>query len=199
VGLTPATRDPGEAGCWLAGGIGGIEGVVAKRLDGVYASGERAMEKVKLLRTADCVVGGIRWAAGKAAPARNREIGSLLLGVYGEGGLLHYVGHAASFDGATRHALTTLFLPLVNGAGFSGEAPGATNRWARDRSTDWVPVRPEKVVEVRYHHASGGRFRHGTQFIRTRPDKDPRDCTFDQLRPAGKPSSAAASTESPAR
>lgn len=186
IGLSLATRDVAEAGRWLAGARPGIDGVIAKRLGDRYESGERAMEKVKLSRSADCVVGGIRWAAGGGASARRREIGSLLLGLYRRDGLLHYVGHAASFDAETRHALTTLFLPLVNGAGFSGEPPGP-NRWSRGHSADWVPVRPDRVVEVEYHHASGGRFRHGTRFLRTRPDKRPDDCRFEQLLLPGSP------------
>ena len=196
VALSPASRDRAEAMRWLAGGVAGIDGVVAKRLDGAYAPGERAVEKVKLLRTADCVVGGLRWAAGKGS-SRQREIGSLLLGLYGEDGLLHYVGHAASFDAGTRHALTTLFLPLVNGSGFSGTAPGPS-RWSRGRLEDWIPVRPDKVVEVEFHHASDGRLRHGARFLRTRPDKAPRTCTLVQISAPRPPAGRTQSLHGPA-
>jgi ATP-dependent DNA ligase len=147
--LSPSTTDHALATRWMSEfGRAGLDGIIAKRAGEPYHSGGRdAMIKVKRLRTADCVVGGLRWAGGNGRTARSREIGSLLLGLYGGDGLLHYVGHAASFDAATRHALTTLFLPLVNGAGFSGDAPGP-NRWDRGRTTDWVPVRPDRVVEV---------------------------------------------------
>jgi len=177
--LTSTTRDRSEAERWLAGAVRGIDGVIAKRLDAAYASGERAMQKVKRLRTVDCVVGGLRWATG-----RERGVGSLLLGLYDDTGLLQYVGHAASFDARTRAELADAFEPIVAASGpggFTGDAPGGPSRWARERSTEWVPVRPECVVEVEVHHASGGRFRHGTRLVRFRPDKDPRSCTMEQL------------------
>jgi ATP-dependent DNA ligase len=175
VGLTPATRDRAEAEGWLRGAAKGIDGVVSKDLDGRYESGERAMRKVKLLRTADCVVGGFRRATGKT------ELGSLLLGLYDAGGRLHYIGHASSFDAARRAELTAIFEPLSGGGGFTGDAPGGPSRWARGEERAWVPVAPVKVVEVEYHHASGGRFRHGTRLLRFRPDREPRTCTFEQL------------------
>ncbi len=175
VRLSPRTFDRVEAEGWLDGARG-IDGVVAKRLDGAYASGERAMQKVKRRRTADCVVGGFRWAAKVEG-----EIGSLLLGLHGEDGRLHYVGHTSSFSKEERRRVTDLFLPLRGPSGFTGEAPGGPSRWARGRSTDWEPLRPDCVVEVEYHHASGGRFRHGTRLLRLRPDKDPRSCGFEQL------------------
>jgi ATP-dependent DNA ligase len=176
VGLSPVTRDRDEAVRWLAGGRKGVDGVVAKHLDAPYLGGERAMEKVKRRRTADCVVGGFRWAANAEG-----EVGSLLLGLYGDDGRLHYVGHTASFSRAERREVSARFVPMKGGEGFSGEAPGGPSRWARGRSTEWEPVRPDVVVEVEFTHVSGGRFRHGTRLVRYRPDKDPRSCTFDQM------------------
>jgi ATP-dependent DNA ligase len=177
IRLSPATSDRAEAERWLAGARG-VDGVVAKRLDAPYAAGERAMLKVKRRRTIDCVVGGFRWAARE-----HGEIGSLLLGLYGADGRLGYVGHTSSFDREARRRITALFAPLRGGAGFSGEAPGGPSRWARGRSTAWEPVDPRVVVEVEFHHASGGRIRHGTRLLRFRPDKDPRTCTRDQMDP----------------
>jgi ATP-dependent DNA ligase len=182
--LSPMTRDRAQAEAWLSSARG-LEGVVAKRLDLPYASGERAMQKVKRVRTADCVVGGFRWALQRGEPTA--EIGSLLLGLYGEDGRLHHVGHASGFDRAERRRITEHFLPLRGGSGFSGDAPGGPSRWANQRSTAWEPLAPTQVVEVAYQHASGGRFRHGTRLVRLRPDKDPRTCTFEQIAPIDRP------------
>lgn len=179
--LSPATRSPADADRWLAGGAG-TDGVVAKRLDEPYRSGERtAMVKVKRERTADCVVAGFRRGRG------GREVGSVLLGLYGDDGLLHYAGHAASFTRAERVRWTALLEPLcaaqaAEPAGFTGGAPGGPSRWARERSIGWTAVPPVLVVEVAWRHASGGRFRHGVRVTRLRPDKAPRACTADQLR-----------------
>lgn len=179
--LSPATRDRREAEAWLEGRAG-TDGVVAKRLGEAYRSGERAMVKVKRERTADCVVAGFRRGKG------SREVASLLLGLYAGDGRLHYVGHASAFSRPERARLTELFEPLARpgpGGGppvsFTGDAPGGPSRWARERSTEWTPVRPEVVVEVAWRHASGGRFRHGVRLVRFRPDKLPSQCTFEQL------------------
>jgi ATP-dependent DNA ligase len=178
VRLSPMSRDRAQAEAWLASARG-VDGVVAKRLGDPYRSGERAMLKVKRRRAVDCVVGGFRWAT--TAAGRTDEIGSLLLGLYGDDGRLHYVGHTSSFSRDERRRVTERFLPLRGGTGFTGEAPGGPSRWARGRSTEWEPVAPTTVVEVEYHHATGGRFRHGTRLLRYRPDKDPRSCTWDQV------------------
>jgi ATP-dependent DNA ligase len=152
--------------------------VIAKRADAAYASGQRtAMQKVKRMRTADCVVGGFRWAAA------GRQVGSLLLGLYDDDGLLHHVGFTSSFAAADRQRLLPVLRPLMGGPGFTGRAPGGSSRWSTERSGEWEPLRPELVCEVRYDHWSGDRFRHGTTFLRWRPDKAPAQCTLDQVRP----------------
>jgi ATP-dependent DNA ligase len=179
--LSPQTRDVAEARRWLGGGRDGIDGVMAKRIDEPYRSGERAgMVKVKRLRTADCVVGGFRYAS------KGGMVGSLLLGLHDEQGLLHHVGFTASFAAAQRTALTAQVEALAGGTGFTGRAPGGPSRWSTARSEEWVPLRPELVAEVRYDHFSEGRFRHGTRFERWRPDKDPAQCTFRQLEIEGR-------------
>ncbi len=175
IRLSPMTRDVATAEGWLTSARG-VDGVVAKPLGDPYLSGERAMQKVKRRRTVDCVVGGFRWAANA-----DHEVGSLLLGLYDDAGRLDYVGHTSSFGRAERRRITERFLPIRGGSGFSGDAPGGPSRWARGRDTSWEPVDPVTVVEVEYHHASGGRFRHGTRLLRFRPDKDPRTCTYEQL------------------
>jgi ATP-dependent DNA ligase len=181
VRLSPQTRDIKIARGWLAGGRTGLDGVMAKRLDEPYRSGERsAMAKVKRLRTADCVVGGFRYAsAGKV-------IGSLLLGLHDDDGLLHHVGFTSSFTAAQKKELTPMIEALAGGAGFTGRAPGGPSRWSTARSEEWVPLQPTLVAEVRYDHFSEGRFRHGTRFERWRPDKDPVHCTFGQLETEGQ-------------
>jgi ATP-dependent DNA ligase len=175
--LSPVTRDRALAERWLRElGASGLDGIVAKRADEPYRSGDRsAMRKVKRIRTADCVVGGFRYTQ------KGGEIGSLLLGLYDDEGLLHHVGFAASFTRAERSALRAVVEPLIELPGFTGSAPGGPSRWASERSTEWQPLRPVLVCEVRYDHFSGDRFRHGTKFLRWRPDKDPRQCRFDQL------------------
>jgi ATP-dependent DNA ligase len=181
VRLSPGTSDRTVAERWMRDlGAGGLDGVVAKRLDATYRSGERtAMRKVKRLRTAECVVGGFRYAQAGG------EIGSLLLGLYDEEGRLDHVGFSSSFTASERAALKPIVEPLMEPPGFTGDAPGGPSRWATGRSTEWQPLRPSLVCEVRYDHFSGGRFRHGTKFLRWRPDKAPRLCTYEQLaRPA---------------
>jgi ATP-dependent DNA ligase len=178
--LSSATTDYGTASKWFKKTGGDLDGVVAKRLDAAYASGERtAVVKIKQIRTADCVVGGFRYARG------TRVIGSLLLGLYAEDGLLHHVGFTSAFKTSERRALTKRFEALRKPPGFTGSAPGSSSRWSTDRSGEWEPVSPEVVAEVAYDHFTGGRFRHGTKILRWRPDKDPRQCTMDQVEHRG--------------
>lgn len=179
--LSPYTRDRKQALRWLDRGGAALDGVIAKRIDGPYVSGERDMQKVKHLRTADCVVGGFRYATD------SKQVGSLLLGLYDANGLLHHVGFTSSIAASERAALTKRLEKLVEPPGFTGDAPGAPSRWSTERSTQWEPLKPELVVEVRYDHVSGGRFRHGTKFMRWRPDKSPRQCTCDQLAAPARP------------
>jgi ATP-dependent DNA ligase len=174
--LSPATDDRKEALSWLERTGGALDGVIAKRLDQGYKPGERAMVKVKLRRTADCVVGGFRY--GKAG----RTIGSLLLGLYDEKGLLNHVGFCSSIAAADRPAWTAELEKLIEPPGFTGDAPGGPSRWSNERSAQWEPLEPVIVVEVLYDQVTGDRFRHGTRLIRRRPDKAPRQCTMEQLR-----------------
>jgi len=183
--LSPATTDRDVALGWLKRSGGALDGVVAKRLDQPYRFGERAMVKVKQLRTAECVVGGFRYAE------KAREVGSLLLGLYDEAGLLHHVGFTSAIPAKDRPALTARLEALVEPPGFTGNAPGGPSRWSTERSMAWEPLRPELVVEVRYDQVTGRRFRHGTALMRWRPDKPPHQCTFDQLAPELKPSEVA--------
>ncbi len=179
--LSPFTRDRDEAAAWLARAGGALDGVVAKRLDGFYESGERAMLKVKRLRSADCVVGGFRYGSA------SRLVGSLLLGLYDDDGLLHHVGFTSTISNAERPELTERLEALKGGTGFTGRAPGGPSRWSTERSAQWVKLRPELVVEVRYDHVTGDRFRHGTKLLRWRPDKAPRQCTFEQMEREARP------------
>lgn len=175
--LSPATRNIIEARRWLQAGGGTLDGVIAKRIDVPYASGERdAMQKIKLLRTADCVVGGFRYAE------RKDYVGSLLLGLYDENGLLNHVGFCSGIKATDRESLTKKLEKLVGPPGFTGRAPGGPSRWATKRSTEWQPLKTKLVCEVEFDHASGGRFRHGTRFLRWRPDKSPSQCTTDQMK-----------------
>jgi ATP-dependent DNA ligase len=179
VRLSPATDNARTARAWLAG-RSGLDGVIAKLRDAPYASGERtAMVKVKRLRTADCVVGGFRYAT------RGRAVGSLLLGLYDDDGLLHHVGFSSSFTAAQRAGLREKLEPLIKPPGFTGRAPGGPSRWSTARSAEWQPLAPKLVVEVQYDHFSGGRFRHGTKLLRWRPDKKPAQCTMDQVESEG--------------
>ena len=174
--LSPIAPDAGAAKRWLASVGGALDGVVAKRRDMTYRSGERTgMQKIKRLRSADCVVGGFRYAsAGKI-------VGSLLLGLYDAEGNLDHVGFCSSLSAAARRELTPRLEKLVRPPGFTGRAPGGPSRWSTERSGDWEPLDPTLVVEVRYDHFSQGRFRHGTKFLRWRPDKAPAECTIDQV------------------
>ncbi len=175
--LSPSTRDRDRALGWLERTGGALDGVIAKRVDQPYAFGERTMVKVKATRTADCVVGGFRYAA------KGEEVGSLLLGLYDDDGKLDHVGFTSALKGEDKPALTKRLEKLAGGSGFTGKAPGGPSRWSTERSADWVPLKPELVVEVRYDQVTGGRFRHGTALVRWRPDKAPRQCTRQQLAP----------------
>jgi ATP-dependent DNA ligase len=181
VKLTTYTRDLDKAKAWLTGGPASLDGVIAKRLDQLYLAGERAMLKVKNLKTADCVVGGFRYES------KRPMVGSLLLGLYDDAGLLHHVGFTSSISAEDRPTLTKRLEKLIAPPGFTGNAPGEPSRWSTERSADWKPLRPKLVVEVRYDHVTGDRFRHGTKLMRWRPDKAPKQCTFDQIRSAVKP------------
>ncbi|MGA0596585.1 ATP-dependent DNA ligase [Enterovirga sp. CN4-39] len=180
--LSPYSRDRAEAEGWLAKAGGALDGVVAKRVDGRYEAGERAMLKIKRLRSADCVVGGFRYEA------KRKLVGSLLLGLYDEEGRLDHVGFTSGIADAEKPGLTKRLEALIEPPGFTGDAPGGPSRWATERSTEWQPLRPELVAEVRYDHVTGGRFRHGTRFLRWRPDKAPSQCTFEQMQEGARPS-----------
>lgn len=176
VRLSPATTNLATAKKWFDKVGGNLDGVIAKKLGVPYASGERtAMVKVKQIRTADCVIGGFRYASGA------RVIGSLLLGLYDDAGLLHHVGFTSAFKTSERAGLTSRFEALKKAPGFTGNAPGGPSRWSTERSGEWEPLDPITVVEVTYDHFTGGRFRHGTKIVRYRPDKAPRQCTMDQV------------------
>jgi ATP-dependent DNA ligase len=176
--LSPYTRDREQAQAWLRdSGQGATDGVIAKRLDGPYEPGERAMIKVKRLRTADCVVGGFRYES------KGRQVGSLLLGLYNGEGKLDHVGFTSTITDQERPALTRRLEALRKPPGFTGKSPGGPSRWSTQRSGEWEPLEPELVVEVRFDHVTGDRFRHGAKLMRWRPDKDPRQCTFEQIAP----------------
>jgi ATP-dependent DNA ligase len=180
--LSPFTLRRSEAQAWL-GKVGKeIDGVVAKRSDGPYEAGERAMVKVKNLRTADCVVGGYR------LDAKGQHLGSLLLGLYDDDGLLHHVGYTSAFSDIDRDDLQGRLDKLKGGPGFTGRAPGGPSRWSTARSGAYVKLKHALVVEVRYDHITGDRFRHGTSLVRWRPDKAPHQCTFEQLGREARPS-----------
>jgi ATP-dependent DNA ligase len=204
--LSPASADFAIAEKWMReGAASGWDGVVAKRLDCEYMSGERTgMVKIKRIRTADCVVGGFRWARAKSskddakeskadsksADSKKRpteEVGSLLLGLYNKNGELDHIGFSSSFTRENRKKLKSILKPYMGGEGFSGKAPGGPSRWTRDaRDTEWFPLKPKLVGEFQYDHFSGGRFRHGTKFLRWRPDKKPEQCTMEQIRATKK-------------
>ncbi len=189
--LTPMTRDRALAVSWLARFEGaGLDGVMAKAADAPYQPGKRAMWKVKHVRTADCVVAGLRWY--KDVPG---AVGSLLLGLFDDAGVLQHVGSASAFSMETRHALAAQLEPSRSDAaaghpwaGWAGPGndaahrmPGAQSRWSAGKDAGWEPLRIERVAEVRYDHLQGPRFRHATVFLRWRLDKAPADCRFDQL------------------
>jgi ATP-dependent DNA ligase len=176
IRLSPATAKLTDARQWIKRVGPVLDGIIAKRRDMPYQSGNRnGMQKIKNHRSADCVVGGFRYNEGKPV------VGSLLLGLYDDAGLLHHVGFTSSFKAADKPALTRKIEPLIGGPGFTGNAPGGPSRWSTRRSDQWKPLKPKLVVEVSYDHFSGERFRHGTTLMRWRPDKAPRQCRFDQL------------------
>ncbi len=177
VELSPQTRDLQIAKSWLAGAGGDVDGVIAKHRDVQYQRGNRlGMVRVTRLRTADWVGGGFRCASvGKL-------VGSLLLGLYDAEGLLHHVGFTSSFTNAEKPELTKKVEALIKQPGFTGRAPGGPSRWSTDRSAEWEPLATKLVAEVQYDHFTGGRFRHGTKFLRWRPDKKPAQCKMEQVR-----------------
>jgi ATP-dependent DNA ligase len=179
--LSPSTNRLEEAEAWLERVGPTMDGVVAKRLDGHYEPGSRAMRKVKLMRTADCVVGGFRYLSAE------RQVGSLLLGLYDAQGRLDHVGFTSTIIDKQRPALTRRLEALAGPPGFTGSSPGGPSRWSTERSGEWQPLKPELVVEVRYDHISGHRFRHGTRLLRWRPDKAPGQCTLAQLHGEAQP------------
>ena len=177
VRLSPATTKLANAKGWLTKVGATLDGIIAKRRDAPYAAGTRdAMVKVKNYRSADCVVGGFRYGTN------TKLIGSLLLGLYDDAGLLHHVGFTSSIARAEKPALTTKIEKLKGGPGFTGNTPGGPSRWSTERSAEWVPLKPKLVVEVCYDHFSGERFRHGTRLVRWRPDKAPEQCTMEQVK-----------------
>jgi ATP-dependent DNA ligase len=176
VQLSPATTELTVVRRWFANVGGGLDGIIAKELDEPYHSGERrGMVKVKQLRTVECVVGGFRYAS------KGNLVGSLLLGLYNDQGLLDHVGFCSSLTTEQKKELTPKLEKLIKKPGFTGQAPGGPSRWSTERSAQWQPLAPKLVVEVQYDHFTGGRFRHGTKFLRWRPDKAPSQCTTDQL------------------
>jgi ATP-dependent DNA ligase len=174
--LAPCTTDEKRVADWMKALGAGLDGIMAKRFDLKYRSGERTgMQKWKRLRSADCVVGGFRYAA------KEKVVGSLLLGLYNEAGLLDHVGFTANISKEAKPALTRELEQIVAEPGFTGQKPGGPSRWSSERSTEWRPLAPRLVAEVQYDHFSGGRFRHGTRFLRWRPDKAPQQCTLAQV------------------
>ena len=177
VRLSPVTTKIADARKWLKQVGVSLDGIIAKRRDMPYESGNRhGMQKIKNYRSADCVVGGFRYNEGK------RTVGSLLLGLYDEQGLLNHVGFTSSLKSEDKKAITAKLEKLIAAPGFTGDKPGGPSRWSTKRSSEWKPLKPRLVIEVCYDHFSDGRFRHGTRLIRWRPDKAPQQCTMDQVR-----------------
>ncbi|MFL6447780.1 MAG: ATP-dependent DNA ligase [Bryobacteraceae bacterium] len=177
IRLSPRTDSFDVAKSWFHRMAGPLDGVIAKRLDKPYAAGGRkSMLKIKNLRTADCVVGGFRYGTGKPL------VGSLLLGLYDDNGLLNHVGFTSGLAAAEKPELTKKLEALVEAPGFTGSKPGGPSRWSTERSAEWKPLAPKLVVEVQYDHFSGDRFRHGTKLLHWRPDKQPSGCTIQQVR-----------------
>ena len=191
IRLSPAASDLAAARRWFKIVGGDLDGIIAKRVDLPYQPGERTgMQKIKQARSADCVVGGFRYASN------SQVIGSLLLGLYDDQGLLNHVGFCSGLKAQERKALKKTLEPLVKPPGFTGRAPGGLSRWSTKRSMEWKPLKPMLVVEVSYDHFTGGRFRHGTKLIRWRPDKAPDQCRMYQVTRKTKGSLALLSTES---
>jgi ATP-dependent DNA ligase len=180
IALTPQTADLEEATDWFTRYEGaGLDGLIAKPEDSTYRSGERGWTKIKHLRTVDCVVGGYR------LETTGDRVGSLLLGLYNEEGVLHHVGHTSSFSAKEKRELLQLLLPLEGGGSFGhGRTPGSPSRWTRKKDAAWTQLKPSLVCEVSFDHLQGQRFRHAARFLRWRDDRDPMSCTYDQLTPA---------------
>jgi ATP-dependent DNA ligase len=177
IRLSPATTKLSDARGWLKRAGATLDGIIAKRRDLPYQSDNRTgMQKIKNYRSADCVVGGFRYNEGKTV------VGSLLLGLYDDSGLLHHVGFTSTIRREEKPALTAKLEKLIAPPGFTGKAPGGPSRWSTKRSAQWQPLRPRLVVEVCYDHFTGDRFCHGTSLLRWRPDKAPRQCTMDQVK-----------------
>jgi ATP-dependent DNA ligase len=208
VHLTPLTGDPDVAQDWFTRFEGaGFDGVMAKRVDLPYAQDKRVMVKVKHERTADCVAAGFRWHKD------GRGIGSLLLGLFDQSGVLNHVGVASSFTAVRRQELVNELAPLredaLDGhpwrqwadasAQADGRLPGGRSRWAPDKDLAWEALRPELVAEVRYEHLLSGRFRHGGRLVRFRPDRTPQSCTYAQLEQVAPAELAALFSERPVR
>lgn len=172
--LSPFTTDRDRASEWLRKAGGSLDGVIAKPSDAPYRFGERAMRKVKQLRTADCVIGGYR-------KTKSGTVASLLLGLFNRDGLLDLVGFSSAFPARERATLAKKLKAHEGGEGFTGKAPSGPSRWNPSKTNDYVPLRPSLVAEVIYDQVTAGRFRHGTKLLRWRPDKAARQCTFDQL------------------
>ncbi|CAN5486499.1 ATP-dependent DNA ligase [soil metagenome] len=181
VYLSPATSDMQTVTEWFRSVGGGLDGVIAKQRELPYQTGTRhGMKKMKSMRTADCVVGGFRYAS------KGKVVGSLLLGLYDDVGLLHHVGFTSNVPNPEKPAVTAKLEKLIKQPGFTGRAPGGPSRWSTERTSDWEPLATSLVVEVKYDHFSGGRFRHGTSLLRWRPDKEPRQCTIEQVEQEGR-------------
>ncbi len=178
--LSPASTSLQNAKRWLDSAGEEIDGVIAKRLDLPYQAGNRdGMQKIKRFRSADCVIGGFRY--GERAVSGHKVVGSLLLGLYDDEGLLHHVGFTSALKTEEKQDLTRRLEKIAADRSFTGNAPGGPSRWSTKRSAEWVPVIPKLVIEVSYDHFTGGRFRHGTVILRWRPDKSPAQCTMAQL------------------
>jgi ATP-dependent DNA ligase len=176
IRLSPSTTDLATARKWFRMGVG-LDGIVAKRTDMTYQSGNRTgMQKIKIQRTADCVVGGFRYLE------KAKLVGSLLLGLYDKKGLLDHVGFCSSITDEERPALTKKLEKLIKKPGFTGKAPGGPSRWSTKHSLEWEPLATKLVGEFQFDHFTGGRFRHGTKLLRWRPEKAPKACTMDQVR-----------------
>jgi ATP-dependent DNA ligase len=177
IRLSPATTRLSDASKWLKSVGATLDGIIAKRRDFEYRSGDRSgMQKIKNYRSADCVIGGFRYLEKK------KLVGSLLLGLYDDKGLLHHVGFCSTIKNTERQALTEKLEKLIAPPGFTGNAPGGPSRWSTKRSAEWQPLKPSLVVEVCYDHFTGHRFRHGTRLLRWRPDKSPKQCKLDQVK-----------------
>jgi len=177
IRLSPQTSKLSDAERWLKRVGASLDGVIAKRRDFAYRSGDRnGMQKIKNYRSADCVIGGFRYNEGKPV------VGSLLLGLYDDRGLLQHVGFTSTIRREDKPALTRKLKGLIAPPGFTGNAPGGPSRWSTERSSEWQPLKPKLVVEVCYDHFTGDRFRHGTRLLRWRPDKAPRQCTLNQVK-----------------